>query len=124
MAEGLARHAFGSRAIVQSAGSAPTRVNPRAVAALAERGIDISAQASSDVASVDVAGVDVVITLCADEVCPAWPGRIERVHWPLPDPAGAPEASAAERFGDIRDELERRLAAFGQERGLLGSHTR
>jgi arsenate reductase len=94
-------------------------VNPHAVAALAERGIDISTHESTDVEEVDTAEVDVVITLCAEEVCPTVPGRVERLHWPLPDPAGAPEPLAAERFGNVRDELERRLIAFGKERGLV-----
>ena len=124
MAEGLARQAFGSKAIVRSAGSAPTQVNPHAVAALAERGIDISGHESTAVASVEVSDVDVVITLCAEEVCPTLPGRVERLHWPLPDPAGAPEAEASDRFGSVRDDLERRLTAFGHERGLFDSNNR
>jgi arsenate reductase len=119
MAEGLARALFGARARVLSAGSAPTRVNPHAVAVLAERGIDISGHRSTDVADVDVGDVDVVITLCAEEVCPTVSGRVERLHWPLPDPAGAPEAIADERFRAVRDEIERRLDAFGRDRGLL-----
>ena len=121
MAEGLARTLFESRARVRSAGSAPTRVHPHAVAVLAERGIDISGHRSTSVADVDVGDVDVVITLCAEEVCPAVPGRVERLHWPLPDPAGAPEAIAVERFRAARDEIERRLVAFGRDRGLIAT---
>ena len=118
MAEGLARARFGSRAEVLSAGSAPTRVNPHAVAALAERGIDISAQRSKSVSDIDLSAVDVVVTLCADEVCPVVPGRVERLHWPLPDPAAAPPGLAAARFREVRDDIERRLEAFGHDRGL------
>ncbi len=119
MAEGLARALFGDRAEVQSAGSAPTRVNPHAVTALAERGIDISAQQSKSVDDIDVASsVDVVITLCAEEVCPVVPGRVERLHWPLPDPAAAPPEKAPARFREVRDELEARLHGFGRTRNL------
>ncbi len=121
MAEALARQLFADRASVQSAGSAPLRVNPLAIAALAERGIDASGQRSKSVADIDVGSVDVVITLCADEVCPVVPGRVERLHWPLPDPAAAPPDQAAARFREVRDEIERRLAAFGRERGFRSS---
>jgi len=123
MAEGLARALFGARATVMSAGSAPTRVNPHAVEALAERGIDISSHASKSIADIDLSRVDIVITLCAEEICPVVPGRVERLHWPLPDPASAPPELAAARFRAVRDELEDRLCAFGHERGLLDQRT-
>jgi arsenate reductase (thioredoxin) len=119
MAEGLARHLYGDRAVVQSAGSAPTRVNPNAIAAMAELGIDIGGQQSKNVADVPADTVDVVITLCADEVCPVYPARIEKLHWPLPDPAGAPADQALDRFRDVRDQLRTRLETFGRERGLI-----
>ncbi len=119
MAEGLARALFGGRAEVSSAGSAPTRVNPHAVAAMAERGIDITSHRSTSVSDVDLTTVDVVITLCAEEVCPVVPGRVERLHWPLPDPASAPPDEAPARFRVVRDELETRLRAFGRERHLI-----
>ena len=112
MAEGLARARFGPRARVASAGSWPTAVNPLAVAALDEVGIDIREQRSTSVDDVDPATVDVVVTLCAEEVCPVFPGRVRRLHWPMPDPAGAPgsEAERLERFRAVRDEIARRLA--------------
>ena len=119
MAEGLARRLFGGRAQVQSAGSQATGVNPHAIAVLAELGIDASGQRSKSVESIDLARVDVVITLCAEEVCPIVPGRVERLHWPLPDPAAGPEADARDRFRRTRDEIERRLREFGEARGLL-----
>jgi len=119
MAEGLARARFGDRATVMSAGSAPTRVNPHAVDALAERGIDISGQASKSVADIDLSAVDVVITLCAEEVCPVVPARVTRIHWPLPDPAAAPPELAAARFRAVRDELQDRIDTFGREHGLV-----
>lgn len=119
MAEGLARAMFGSAAEVQSAGSVPTRVNPTASAAMAEVGIDISGHASKSVKDVDAGAMDLIITLCADEVCPVVPGRVERLHWPLPDPAGAPADQALSKFRTVRDEIRTRLEALGHDRGLL-----
>jgi arsenate reductase len=118
MAEGLARHLFGDRASVQSAGSAPTRVNPFAITAMAELGIDITGQSSKSVGDIPADTVDVVITLCADEVCPVYPARIERLHWPLPDPASAPPDQALARFREVRNDIRARLEAFGRERGI------
>ena len=117
MAEGLARARFGDRARVASAGSAPTAVNPLAVAALDEIGIDIRGQRSTSVGDVDPATVDVVVTLCAEEVCPVFPGRVRRVHWPMPDPAAATgsDAERLERFRSVRDEIARRLEGIDAE---------
>ena len=114
MAEGLARTVLGGEVTVQSAGSVPTRVNPLAIQAMAEVGIDISSQRSKRVDEVDPATVDTVITLCAEEVCPVFFGRAQRLHWPLPDPAattpdGPPSIDA---FRLVRDDIARRLAAL------------
>ena len=111
MAEGLARARFGDRARVQSAGSAPAPVNPLAVRALAELGIDISGQRSKHADSIDPSTVDTVVTLCADEVCPVFPSRVRRLHWPLPDPAGASgsEEERLARFRTVRDAIAARL---------------
>ena len=113
MAEGLARHFHGDRLTVQSAGSMPCYVHPCAIDALAELGIDLSGQRSKSVQEIDPATVDTVITLCAEEVCPAFLGRAERLHWPLQDPAGArgPEAMTA-AFRATRDEIRARLDAW------------
>ena len=113
MAEGLARTLFGGLVRVQSAGSAPSRVNPHAVAAMTEIGIDITGQHSKSVDAIDPASVDAVVTLCAEEVCPVWPGSFARLHWPLPDPASVEAhgsaASATARFRAVRDQLQCRL---------------
>ncbi len=111
MAEGLARARFGARVPVESAGSQPSRVNPLAAAVMAEIGIDISGHRSTGVADVDPARVGTVVTLCADEVCPAFLGAARRLHWPLPDPAGAAgsEEERRRRFREVRDEIARRL---------------
>ena len=114
MAEGLARAMFGSRAVVASAGSQPSRVDPMAIEVMNEIGIDISGHRSKSVDEIDPASVDTVITLCAEEVCPVWPGRFERMHWPLPDPAdprATPDQLRA-RFRATRDVIRRHLSGL------------
>ena len=112
MAEGLARHLFPDLRI-QSAGSRPSRVNPYAIEVLKEAGLDISGHTSKSVQDIGPATVDLVITLCAEEVCPAFLGQAQRLHWPIPDPASedpslGPEELRA-RFRAGRDEISRRL---------------
>jgi arsenate reductase len=128
MAEGIARALAGDRLPIQSAGSAPSRLNPLAVRALAEIGIDASAQRSKSVDAIDRETVGTVITLCAEEVCPLYLGAARRLHWPLADPAGAPEnaegqATSLERFRTVRDELARRIEGFLREEGVLPAAT-
>ena len=116
MAEGLARARFGDRVRVTSAGSSPATVNSFAIAALDELGIDISGHRSKSVDTIDPASVDLVVTLCAEEVCPAFLGKARRLHWPLPDPARA-AGSDAERldgFRSVRDEIARRLETLDE----------
>lgn len=112
MAEGLARALLGDRAVVQSAGSTPTRVNPFAIAAMAELGIDLTTHRSTRVDQIDPDTVDVVITLCAEEICPVFLGDAERLHWPHDDPdtkAPLSDADRLTRFRRIRDQLHGRL---------------
>jgi arsenate reductase (thioredoxin) len=113
MAEGLARRLFGDAAEVMSAGSQPSRVNPYAIEAMSELGIDISGHRSTSVADVDPAAVDLVVTLCAEEVCPLLPGRVQRLHWPIPDPASDDPALTPDdlraRFRAARDRIEAQL---------------
>ncbi len=116
MAEGLARKMLGSDVEVLSAGSRPSKVNPYAIEAMSEIGIDISGHRSKSVDDVDPGSVDTVITLCADEVCPILPGRVQRLHWPIPDPASDDPTISAEdlrrRFRVARDEVEARILKF------------
>jgi arsenate reductase len=113
MAEGLARDLFGDRADIVSAGSQPSRVNPLAIEAMDELGIDLRSHHSKSVDTLDAESFDLVITLCADEVCPVLPGTVQRLHWPIPDPAAVDAASdrsgALQAFRDARDEIRRRL---------------
>jgi thioredoxin type arsenate reductase len=124
MAEGLARALFDRTVSVQSAGTQPTQVNPNAIVAMREVGIDIAGHRSKSVDEVDPTSVDCVVTLCADEVCPVWPGRIERLHWSLPDPAASnPSASSEatlERFRVTRDAIRERLLALAANRPPAG----
>jgi arsenate reductase len=117
MAEGIARSLASEGLRVSSAGSAPSRLNPLAIQALDEIGIDTSGQRSKGIDEIREAagpGVDAVITLCAEEVCPVWLGDAYRLHWPLPDPAAATgsEDEVLGSFRSVRDELGRRLTAL------------
>ncbi|MBF0493303.1 MAG: arsenate reductase ArsC [Deltaproteobacteria bacterium] len=107
MAEGLARHFFADVLSVESAGSKPSKVNPFAIRVLQEIGIDISDQCSKSVDEIDAKSVDIVITLCAEEVCPIFLGKAERLHWPLPDPAL------------VTGSQEEQLNAFRKTRDIL-----
>jgi arsenate reductase (thioredoxin) len=111
MAEGIARSLAPPGVTVSSAGSEPAAVRPQAVAVLKEIGIDISGHRSKGLDAVDAASVDAVITLCAEEVCPAFLGKARRVHWGLPDPAAVAgtEETRLAAFRDVRDELGRRM---------------
>jgi arsenate reductase (thioredoxin) len=116
LAEGLGRVVFGSDFVVESAGSAPSRLNPLAVEAMAEIGIDIAGQRSKSIDEIDPEGLDLVVTLCAEEVCPVLPGRVRRLHWPIPDPArdGLAPAEARAAFRTARDEIRARLEALAE----------
>jgi arsenate reductase len=110
MAEGLLRHLHGDRYEVESAGTEPTEVNPLAIRAMAERGVDISSQRSKSLNELRGREFDLVVTVCdrAKEACPFFPGGGERVHQSFPDPAAA-AGSEEERlcaFRDVRDAIE------------------
>jgi len=113
MAEGWARHLAGEAFAVESAGIEAHGKNPRAIAVMAEAGVDISAQESTVVSDEMLGRADVVVTVCghADELCPALPASVRKIHWPLADPAkatGSEEEIMAE-FQATRDEVQRRV---------------
>ena len=112
MAEGLARNLL-KNVEVMSAGSRPSKVNPYAIEALAEQSIDISGHRSKSVDEIASAHVDLVITLCAEEVCPVFLGRARRLHWPIPDPASNDPSLTAEemrkRFRTARDQIKEKI---------------
>jgi arsenate reductase len=113
MAEGLARAVFGDQADVSSAGSQPSMVNPYAMEAMSEVGIDISGHHSKSVSDFAASSFDAVITLCAEEVCPVLPGRVKRIHWPVSDPASNDPSLTAEqmreRFRAARERIRERM---------------
>lgn len=116
MAEGLARQRFGERADVASAGSEPTKLNPYAIEAMAEIGIDISGHVSKSIDGTNAADFDYVITLCAEEVCPVLPDETHRLHWPIDDPASDDQNLTTEdfraRFAAARDNIDMRIAVL------------
>jgi arsenate reductase (thioredoxin) len=110
IAEGLARALFGSDVNVLSAGSKPSRVNPYAVEVMRELGISLEQHHSKSVDTIDPASVEMVITLCAEEVCPVFLGKVERLHWPIDDPASEDLALTRNqmlgRFRRARDAIQ------------------
>ena len=105
--EGLLRSVAGDKIEVFSAGTHPKGLNPLAVQAMQEIGIDISRHQSKDVSQFEGEKFDVVITVCdhAKEHCPAFPGA-RMIHWSTPDPAGL------DSFRKVRDQLTRRVEQF------------
>lgn len=118
MAEGLARVLL-PEVEVLSAGSRPSKVNPYAIEALAELGIDISGHRSKSVDEIAATHLDLVITLCAEEVCPVLPGRVHRLHWPIRDPASTDTSLTPEdmrrRFREARDEIKAKIQDLGRD---------
>lgn len=119
MAEGLGRMIFGGRIPVMSAGSEPSKVNPFAVEVMRELGVDLRTHHSKSVEAVDPSKVGTVITLCAEEVCPAFLGAARRLHWPIPDPASKDASIAREemldRFRRARDTLRGMIEELAAE---------
>lgn len=111
MAEGLARSMAPEGTTILSAGSVPTRVNPYALEVMQEINIDLSSHHSKSVDEIPQDSVGTVITLCAEEVCPVFPGPVEKLHWPHPDPAatkGSKEEILAS-FRAVRDQIRTKL---------------
>jgi arsenate reductase len=113
MAEGLLREMAGEQIEVFSAGTEPSKVNPLAIKAMEERGVDIGGHRSKHLNEYLGQPFDYVITVCDDaaESCPMFPGKAERIHWSFPDPSAA-SGSEEERlavFRRVRDDIETRL---------------
>ena len=108
MAAGFSRAIGGDSVRVLSAGSEPgDRINPVAVAAMAEAGIDIAGAQPQVLTPDDVRASDVVITMGCGDACPIFPGK-RYEDWELTDPAGLDLAAVR----PIRDEIERRVRAL------------
>ncbi|WP_331766344.1 arsenate reductase ArsC [Embleya sp. NBC_00896] len=111
MAAGFLEHLGAGRIEVRSAGSAPgDRVNPAAVEAMREVGIDISAATPRVLTTEAVRASDVVITMGCGDACPIFPGK-RYLDWTLDDPAGR----GVEAVRPIRDEIERRIRVLVNE---------
>ena len=121
IAEGVLRAAAGDVLDVQSAGSNPAGfVHPLAIKVMAEIGIDISGHRSKHLSEFLDRNVETVITVCgkADQVCPMFPGQVNRHHWGFDDPAhavGTEEEKLAE-FRRVRDEIRRTFEPYGLSR--------
>src|SRR5437588_9048175 len=110
MAAGWVRHLAGERVEVRSAGSEPAdRINPVAVAAMAEVGIDITAEQPKLLDHATARDTDVIVTMGCGDTCPVFPGK-RYEDWQLTDPAGQPLDVVRVIRDDIRTRVERLLA--------------
>ncbi len=119
MAEGILGAAAGDLLDVHSAGSKPAGyVHPKAIAALAEIGIDISGHTSKHMNDFLDRNIHTVITVCgnADQVCPMYPGQVRRHHWGFVDPAHATgtDEEIMAQFRVVRDEIRRVFEAYAE----------
>ena len=116
MAEGLLRKMAGDRFEVSSAGTERTRVQPLAIEAMREIGIDISGHSSKTLDAFEGQTLDYVITVCdrANESCPIFPGTTERIHWSFEDPTAATgtDEKRLRVFRTVRDAIQQRLRMF------------
>lgn len=116
MAEGWLRSLAAERFEVSSAGSEPSSVHPLAIAAMSERGIDISGQRSKHLDEFSRQEFDYVLTVCdrAAAACPTFRGPARRRHWSLRDPTAVTgsDGQPAAAFAAVRDEIEARLRAW------------
>ncbi|GAA4118240.1 arsenate reductase ArsC [Knoellia locipacati] len=114
MAAAYTHHLSGGAVEVRSAGSAPAdQVNPSAVAAMAEEGIDITAEAPKILTTGAVQASDVVITMGCGDTCPIFPGK-RYEDWELEDPAG----KGVESVRPIRDDIRSRVLALLDSLGV------
>ena len=118
MALGFFEHHAAGRAIAWSGGSEPGReVNPAAVEAMAERGIDISAEYPKPWTDEIVRAADVVVSMGCGDACPIFPGK-RYEEWTLEDPAG----QGLDAVRPIRDDIERRVLNLLDELGVPAAH--
>ena len=119
MAEAIIRSYGNGRFVVDSAGTEATRVNPFAVEAMREIGIDISGARSKHLSEFLEQEFDYVITVCdsAAESCPVFPGRAERIHWSFPDPSAAEgtDDETLAHFRNVRDAIAEQVHKWVNE---------
>ncbi|WP_423738055.1 arsenate reductase ArsC [Chitinophaga caseinilytica] len=116
IAEGYLRHFAGDAAEVYSAGVETHGVNPRAIATMAEDGIDISGHTSNNISEYSGIDFDYVVTVCdhAKERCPVFPSRAQQFHENFPDPAKATgtEEEITEQFREVRQIIRNYFEQF------------
>ncbi len=118
MAEGLLRNMAGDRFDVFSAGTRPMGLNPNAVKAMSEIGVDISDGRSKSVDEFKGGDFDYVFTVCdnARESCPIFPGGGKRIHHSFEDPAAVPPNQQLDLCRKVRDQIAARLREFVRDR--------
>jgi len=119
MAEAFLNRYGQDKFIAESAGLEPGRLNPYAVRAMAEKGFDISRNATKSVFEMHAQGktYDVVVTVCSKEAaerCPIFPGKVERHHWPFDDPSSfvGSDEEIMSRVRQVRDQIEGAIIEF------------
>lgn len=119
MAEGWAKKLLPSEWKVLSAGLEAHGLNPRAVKAMSEVGIDITSHTSDVIDQEILNSATLVVTLCghADEHCPVTPPHVKREHWGFPDPAKATgtDEEKWQVFQQVRDAIGLRIEQFAKE---------
>lgn len=116
MAEGFLRSLAGERFEIHSAGLKPSQVNPYAVLAMKEIGIDISSHSSKSVSHyLGKVAFSYVISVCdeANAECPTiFPFARERLYWPFADPAECEEEKCLEKFRSVRDQIAEKIRSW------------
>ena len=121
MAEGLAKHFFPHDITVYSAGTHPRVVNPLAIIVMKEINIDILTHYSKtyyDLPLIFKNNLNLIVTLCKEEVCPVLAMNIEYIHWPFDDPALDSHYTKEEqlsKFRDIRDKIKEKILSIKAE---------
>ena len=117
MAEGLLHSMAGDRFEAESAGTHPAGLNPMAITAMQEIGIEVRHHRSKHVEEFVGQSFTYVITVCdrAKESCPVFPPAFKILHWSFEDPAAMPLENRVEAFRRVRDEIAERIRQFLNE---------
>ena len=120
IAHGLLENMARDKFEVFSAGSHPSRVHSMSIKIMEEIGIDISHHTSDFIDDYLKTGIEIVITVCdnANEICPIFPGNVERIHWSIDDPFKGwdYDENHIQSFRNIREEIKQRIIEFLQNR--------
>ena len=120
IAHGLLENMAGDKFEVFSAGSHPSQVHPMSLKIMEEIGIDISYHTSDFVDDYLKIGIEIVITVCdnANEICPVFPGNVERLHWSIEDPFKGWDFDETQLklFRATREEIKQRIIKFLRNR--------